>query len=109
MGDFVISPLPRLLTKELCAAGPLCSTGVAPFQRYYGPSRHRLVFDRFPGPCGGGKEAAREAQNRGRATADGEPISEMADAGIVLLRPFLRRVDLFAGTKRRIERHRDRL
>ena len=48
------------------------------------------------GPCGGGKEAAREAQNRGRATADGEPISEMADAGIVLLRPFLRRVDLFA-------------
>ena len=22
MGDFVISPLPRLLTKELCAAGP---------------------------------------------------------------------------------------
>ena len=34
MGDFVISPLPRLLTKELCAAGPLCSTGVAPFQRY---------------------------------------------------------------------------
>ena len=34
MGDFVISPLPRLLTKELCAAGPLCSTGVAP-----GPAR----------------------------------------------------------------------
>ena len=61
------------------------------------------------GPCSGGKEATREAQNRGRATADGEPISEMADAGIVLLRPFLRRVDLFTGTKRRIERHRDRL
>ena len=52
MGDFVISPLPRLLTKELCAAGPLCSTGVAPFQRYYKPSRHRLVFDRFPGASG---------------------------------------------------------
>ena len=52
MGDFVISPLSRLLTKELCAAGPLCSTGVAPFQRYYGPSRHRLVFDRFPGASG---------------------------------------------------------
>ena len=52
MGDFVISSLPRLLTKELCAAGPLCSTGVAPFQRYYGPSRHRLVFDRFPGASG---------------------------------------------------------
>ena len=52
MGDFVISPLPRLLTKELCTAGPLCSTGVAPFQRYYGPSRHRLVFDRFPGTSG---------------------------------------------------------
>ena len=29
------------LTKELCAAGPLCSTGVAPFQRYYGPNSHR--------------------------------------------------------------------
>ena len=52
MGDFVISPLPRLLTKELCAAGPLCSTGVAPFQRYYRPSRHRLVFDRFSGASG---------------------------------------------------------
>ena len=52
MGDFVISPLPRLLTKALCAAGPLCSTGVAPFQRYYGPSRHRLVFDRFLGASG---------------------------------------------------------
>ena len=47
MGDFVISPLPRLLTKELCAAGPLCSTGVAPFQRYYGPSRHRLGLRPF--------------------------------------------------------------
>ena len=23
-----------------------------PFQRYYGPSRHRLVFDRFPGASG---------------------------------------------------------
>ena len=47
---------------------------------------------------------------KGRILAqDGEPISEMADAGIVLLRPFLRRVDLFTGTKRRIERHRDRL
>ena len=32
--------------------GSLCSTGVAPFQRYYGPSRHRLVFDRFPGASG---------------------------------------------------------
>ena len=31
--------------------GPLCSTGVAPFQCYYEPSRHRLVFDRFPGVC----------------------------------------------------------
>ena len=43
MGDFVISPLPRLLTKELCAAGPLCSTGVAPFQRYYGPRPVRCL------------------------------------------------------------------
>ena len=45
-------PCLACLTKELCAAGPLCSTGVAPFQRYYGPSRHRLVCDRFPGASG---------------------------------------------------------
>ena len=33
-------------------AGSLCSTGIAPLPRYYGPSRHPLVFDRFPGVAG---------------------------------------------------------
>ncbi len=31
---------------------PLGSTGVTPLRRYYGPSRHRLVFGRFPGGPG---------------------------------------------------------
>ena len=52
MGEFVISPLPSLSTKSICAAGSPRSTGVAPLQRYYGPSRHRLVFSRFPGGTG---------------------------------------------------------
>jgi hypothetical protein len=52
MGEFVISPLLSLSTKSLCAAGPPRSTGVTPLQRYYGPSRHRLVFSRFPGVSG---------------------------------------------------------
>ena len=52
MGVFIISPLPPLLTKKPCAAGPLHSTGVTPLQCYYRPSRHRLVFDRFPGAAG---------------------------------------------------------
>jgi len=52
MGGFIISPLPPLLTKKQCAAGPLRSTGVTPLHHYYEPSRHRLVFDRFPGAAG---------------------------------------------------------
>ena len=32
--------------------GPFALRAVAPFQRYYGPSRHRLVFNRFPGASG---------------------------------------------------------
>ena len=83
MGDFVISPLPRLLTKELCAAGPLCSTGVAPFQRYYGPpgppvSRstergrlHRLVFDRCLGNPGTSGYAIYLAPSISRRNEDG--------------------------------------
>jgi hypothetical protein len=41
-----------MLAKESCAAGPLRSTGVTPLHSYYGPSRHRLVFGRFPGTAG---------------------------------------------------------
>ena len=52
IGAFVISPLPYVLVEESCAAGPLCSTGVTPLQRSYPPSRHRLVFGRFPGVSG---------------------------------------------------------
>src|SRR5262245_18947096 len=52
MGAFVISPLPSFLIKTACAAGSLRSVGITPFQRYYGPSRHRLVFHRFPGFAG---------------------------------------------------------
>src|SRR5215831_5360172 len=48
MGAFVISPLPPFLIKTACAAGPLGSAGITPLRRYYGPSRHRLVFPRFP-------------------------------------------------------------
>ena len=52
MGAFLISPLPPVLTQALCAAGSLDSTGVTPLHSYSGPSRHRLVFDRFPGCTG---------------------------------------------------------
>ena len=48
IGAFVISPLPPFLIKTACTAGPLDSAGTAPLRRYYGPSRHRLVFPRFP-------------------------------------------------------------
>ena len=33
-------------------AGPLRSTDIAPLHRYYGPSRHPLVFGRLPGFAG---------------------------------------------------------
>jgi hypothetical protein len=42
-------PRQSLLSKESRTAGPLCSAGVTPLPSSYGPSRHRLVFDRFPG------------------------------------------------------------
>ena len=48
MGEFVISPLPLVLTMESCAAGPLRSAGVTPLHSYYGPIRHPLAFGRFP-------------------------------------------------------------
>ena len=52
MDAFIITPLPHLLTKKSRTAGSLCSTGVTPLHHYYGPSRHRLVFGRFPGVSG---------------------------------------------------------
>ena len=52
MGAFIITPLPHMLTKESRTAGSLCSTGVTPLRRYYGPGRHRLAFDRLPGVSG---------------------------------------------------------
>jgi hypothetical protein len=52
MGAFIITPLPHILTKKSRAAGSLCSTGVTPLHHYYGPSRHRLAFDRLPGVSG---------------------------------------------------------
>jgi len=52
MGAFIMSPLPPMLSKSSCAAGPLCSTGITLCQRSYGPGRHRLAFGRFPGETG---------------------------------------------------------
>jgi len=33
-------------------AGSLCSADITPLHRYYGPSRHPLVFGRLPGFAG---------------------------------------------------------
>ncbi len=52
MGAFIISPLPPFLIQTSCAARSLRSAGVTPLLRYYGPSRHRLAFSRFPGCAG---------------------------------------------------------
>ena len=49
MGAFIISPLPPLLILSSCAARSLRSTGITPLLGYYGSSRHRLAFSRFPG------------------------------------------------------------
>jgi hypothetical protein len=52
MDAFVISPLPPLLIPTFCAARSLGSADVTPPLRYYGPGRHRFVFDRLPGFAG---------------------------------------------------------
>src|SRR5947209_8588343 len=52
MGAFVISPLPPLLNQTRYAARPLGSASITPPLRYYGPSRRRLAFSRFPGCAG---------------------------------------------------------
>ena len=38
-----------LVDSDICTARPLRSTDITPPLHYYGPSRHRLVFDGFPG------------------------------------------------------------
>src|SRR5260221_4398588 len=52
MDAFVISSLPSPMLETLQMAGPLRSADITPLHRYYGPSRHPLVFDRLPGFAG---------------------------------------------------------
>src|SRR5262245_4739757 len=52
MDAFVISSLPSRLKETLQTAGSPRSMGVTPVPRYYGPVRHPLAFDRFPGLAG---------------------------------------------------------
>src|SRR5262245_2724435 len=52
MDAFIISSLPSRLKETLQTAGPPRSTDVTPLPRYYGPDRHPLAFDRFPGLTG---------------------------------------------------------
>ena len=52
MDVFIISSLPPILLEELLTAGPLCSPGITPVHRYYGPIRHPLAFDPFPSVAG---------------------------------------------------------
>src|SRR5438552_3238656 len=49
MDVFVISSLPSPTLETSQMAGPLCSANITPLHRYYGPSRHPLVFGRLPG------------------------------------------------------------
>src|SRR5229473_1679704 len=52
MDAFVISSLPSPMLETLQMAGPLRSADITPLHRYYGPSRHPLVFGRLPGFAG---------------------------------------------------------
>src|SRR2546421_6707177 len=52
MDAFVISSLPSPTLETSQMAGPLCSANITPLHRYYGPSRHPLVFGRLPGFAG---------------------------------------------------------
>src|SRR5712691_6540225 len=52
MDAFVISSLPSPMVETLQMAGPLRSADITPLHRYYGPSRHPLVFGRLPGFAG---------------------------------------------------------
>src|SRR5712664_3589627 len=52
MDAFVISSLPSPMLEAFQMAGPLRSADITPLHRYYGPSRHPLVFGRLPGFAG---------------------------------------------------------
>ena len=52
MDAFVISSLPSPMLETLQMAGSLRSADITPLRRYYGPSRHPLVFGRLPGFAG---------------------------------------------------------
>jgi len=52
MDAFVISSLPSPMLETLQMAVPLRSADITPLHRYYGPSRHPLVFGRLPGFAG---------------------------------------------------------
>jgi hypothetical protein len=52
MDAFIISPLPPILLEELPTAGSLCSPGITPVHRYFGPIRLRLAFHPFPSVAG---------------------------------------------------------
>src|SRR6266700_7802264 len=52
MDAFIISSLPSPMLETLQLAGPLRSADLTPLHRYYGPSRHPLVFGRLPGFAG---------------------------------------------------------
>ena len=52
MDVFIISSLPSPMLETLQMAGPLRSADITPLHRYYGPSRHPLVFGRLPGFAG---------------------------------------------------------
>ena len=52
MDAFIISSLPSRLKETFQTEGPLCSAGVTPLHRSYGPIRHPLAFDRLPGLAG---------------------------------------------------------
>src|SRR6266850_1372950 len=52
MDAFIISSLPSPMLETLQMAGPLRSADITPLHRYYGPSRHPLVFGRLPGFAG---------------------------------------------------------
>src|SRR3974390_1984418 len=52
MDAFIISSLPSRLKETFQSVGPLCSAGVTPLHRSYGPIRRPLAFGRFPGLAG---------------------------------------------------------
>jgi hypothetical protein len=52
MDAFIISSLPSPMLETLQMAGSLRSADITPLHRYYGPSRHPLVFGRLPGFAG---------------------------------------------------------